>query len=297
MFQVKSPLPYHLADPLEAFFCESEAETNWSIESIPGDRDLHLYGFFENPEAARDAWILLRANFPEIPDNPEGSHLADRDWQDAYKDHFHPWSCEGLHWVPVWARDTYVVPEGEKALYLDPGMAFGTGNHATTRLCVEGLIHYFQGLAGEDVSTRKIIDAGCGSGILALSAWLLGFRDVSAFDIDADSIRICHENADMNGLTGTVDFCEGGIETGLPAGSANLILANILANVLVENREYILQGLNHHSSSCLVLSGILQQEVDEVETAYCEIAQRQGIQYEISRKNLGQWSALTFQIP
>ena len=294
MFQVKSPIPDHLADGLEAHFCESETPVHWSIESIPGGRDFNLYGFFDNPETAREAWACLRADFPDVPDSPEGRHLADRDWAEAYKDYFQPWSCKGLHWVPVWERDAYAVPDGQAALYLDPGMAFGTGNHATTRLCVEGLLDYHDRLGSGDLGAKAIVDAGCGSGILALSASLLGFSRISAFDIDADSIRICHENAAMNQLGGAVNFAECGLDEGLPPGQADLLLANILANVLTDNRETLLLGLRNQPGSTLVLSGILQPEADALEEAFRKSASALGLAFSISRACLGQWASVTF---
>src|SRR4030095_8213160 len=104
----------------------------------------------------------------------EPSHrtLGDVDWRDSYKEHFHAWRFGRLHWVPVWERDKHIVPPGDAVLWLDPGLAFGTGNHQTTRLCVERLVT----LAEERGTGGVVIDAGCGSGILALSAALLGFR-------------------------------------------------------------------------------------------------------------------------
>ena len=294
MYQVKSPIPEHLADELEAHFCESEELVHWSIESIPGGHDFQLFGFFENPEQADEAWINLREDFPDIPESKEGFQLPDRDWVEAYKDHFQPWSCNGLHWVPLWERDDYEVPEGEVALYLDPGMAFGTGNHPTTRLCVEGLLDFTADLDPQSREEVNIVDAGCGSGILALSARLLGFSRISAFDIDADSIRICHENAIMNQLKGAVFFTECGLDDGLPSGKADLLLANILANVLTDYRERLLLALCDKPGSTLVLSGILQKEAETLTNAFRESAKSLNLQFKISRADLGQWSSVTF---
>ena len=294
MYQVKSPIPDHLADELEAHFCESDEMVHWSIESIPGGHDFQLYGFFDNPEQADEAWYKLSRDFPDIPESKEGFQLPDRDWAEAYKDHFQPWSCNGLHWVPLWERDDYKVPGGEVALYLDPGMAFGTGNHPTTRLCVEGLLDFTADLDPQLRQEVNIVDAGCGSGILALSASLLGFSRISAFDIDADSIRICHENAIMNQLKGAVSFTECGLDDGLPSGKADLLLANILANVLTDYRESLLLALSDKPGSTLVLSGILQKEVETLTNAFRESAKSLNLKFEISRADLGQWSSVTF---
>ena len=294
MYQIKSPIPDHLADELEAHFCESDELVHWSLESIPGGHDFQLYGFFDNPEQADEAWVNLREGFPDIPESKEGFQLPDRDWAEAYKDHFQPWSCNGLHWVPLWERDDYEVPGGEVALYLDPGMAFGTGNHPTTRLCVEGLLGFTADLDQQSRKEVNIVDAGCGSGILALSASLLGFSRISAFDIDADSIRICHENAIMNQLEGTVSFTDCGLDYGLPSGKADLLLANILANVLTDYRERLLLALCDKPGSTLVLSGILQKEVETLTNAFRESAKSLNLQFKISRADLGQWSSVTF---
>ena len=147
-------------------------------------------------------------------------------------------------------------------------MAFGTGNHPTTRLCVEGLLGFSADLDPQLRKELNIVDAGCGSGILALSASLLGFSRISAFDIDADSIRICHENAIMNQLEGAVSFTECGLDDGLPSGKADLLLANILANVLTDYRESLLLALRDKPGSTLVLSGILQKEVETLTNAF-----------------------------
>ena len=296
MFQIKSPVPDHLVDELEVFFYESDNVSNWSLESIPGGHDFQLFGFFESPELAYDAWSLIRNQFEEIPDHPEVIQLPDRDWKEAYKDHFKPWSSKGLHWVPLWERGSYFVPRDEVALYLDPGMAFGTGNHETTRLCVEGLLNFRSLICDAEAETLKVVDAGCGSGILSLSAWLLGFRDVEGFDIDDDSIRVCHQNAAVNELEKTVLFFQGDLSEAIFPGKADLILANILANVLIENRECILRGLNLSSSSCLILSGILNHEVNAVEAAYRETLNQLEIQAHITGMQMGQWAALYLQI-
>src|SRR5690606_39178015 len=113
--------------------------------------------------------------------------------------------------------------------WLDPGMAFGTGNHETTRLCCERLALY----AARCGNAGRVIDAGCGSGILALSAAKLGFGGVAGFDNDAEAIRVSRENAELNGLAGKVDFYVGDLITGLAGRQAELVLANIQSDVLI----------------------------------------------------------------
>lgn len=295
MIQLKTPIPDPLADELEAYFCEDGSD-HWMIESIPGGRDFHLYGFFPTTEEAQSAYHQLRDVFSELPLESTISELPDQDWQNAYKLHFQPWQCGNLHWVPVWMRDEYSVPENGKALYLDPGMAFGTGNHETTRLCVEGLLEYSQQYDLQSLSQKTIIDAGCGSGILGLSAALLGFEHIQAFDIDEDSIRICHENAALNNLKGSVKFSVADLGSGIPHHSADLILANILAPILSQNSEKLLNGLRPESGSTLILSGILQKEAESVLKTFQETARTLSLKMEIDHKDLGIWSALICKI-
>jgi ribosomal protein L11 methyltransferase len=162
--------------------------------------------------------------------------LAESDWRDSYKAHFKPWQFGRLHWVPAWERGKYQVPAGEEVLWLDPGLAFGTGNHETTRLCVERLVAMEAAMTakGRDKSEVRVIDGGCGSGILALSAAKLGFRRILGFDNDPEAVRVSEENAGLNGLEGRVAFSVGDLVTGLAGQEADVLLANILANVLIE---------------------------------------------------------------
>ena len=295
MIQLKAPVSDSSVEFLESHFCEA-GSGNWIIESIPGGRDFHLQGYFETPGQAQASYQLLQAEVTGLPPQPQLSELPDQDWQEAYKHHFQPWNCGTIHWVPSWLKGTYQLPPGHKALYLDPGMAFGTGNHETTRLCLEALVQYHSQLSPEDIPKMRVIDAGCGSGILALSAALLGFQEIHAFDIDEDSIRICHENSNANNLQNQVRFAHDGIEPSIQPRSADLILANILAPVLVDHAEILLQGLVCHTGSTVILSGILNQEAENVGKAYLEASAGLGIGLSISRQDYGIWSGIFGQI-
>ena len=94
--------------------------------------------------------------------------LPDQDWKDSYKAHFKASRFGRLHWVPEWERKSYSLPPGDVVLWLDPGLAFGTGNHETTRLCCERLVSHAEAAArpgARPVESVRVIDAGCGSGI------------------------------------------------------------------------------------------------------------------------------------
>lgn len=222
------------------------------------------------------------------PAAPEERALGDQDWRDSYKAHFKAWRCGRLHWVPVWERATHVLAAGETAIWLDPGLAFGTGNHETTRLCVERLV-----ARAENTARRgAVIDAGCGSGILALSAVRLGWTDVSGFDNDPEAVRVSEENATLNDLAGAVRFTTADLVTGLPAGTeADVVLANIQADVLL---RFIPQLINSIApGGLLVLSGILARENDQVRAAYA--AATPG--WRVEHRLMGEWSDVALSAP
>ena len=172
------------------------------------------------------------------------------------------------------------MPAGGQVLWLDPGMAFGTGNHETTRLCVERLV----ALAKAGGTSGRVVDAGCGSGILALSAALLGYRQVSGFDNDPEAVRVSEENAALNGLAGRVKFQIGDLVTGFGGGRADVVLANILANVLIQYARELTAAVA--PGGTLILSGILAVEVGQVKAAFAAIAP----EWRQESHVMGEWS-------
>ncbi|MEM9227633.1 MAG: 50S ribosomal protein L11 methyltransferase, partial [Verrucomicrobiota bacterium] len=184
MHILEAAIPADLVEPLEAHFAE-EGLVCWGIEAVP-QGNIVLKGFFATIEEIAPAHKALTAAFPDLVFNQ--NEIPDRQWQDAYKAFLKPWSCGALHWIPAWERKQTQLPAGHFALYFDAGMAFGTGSHETTRLMARRLIEY-QDRAGPDYTRRCIIDAGCGSGILTLSAALLGNAHSYGFDQDPEAIR------------------------------------------------------------------------------------------------------------
>jgi ribosomal protein L11 methyltransferase len=227
---------------------------------------------------------------------PRYEVLPDTNWKDSYKAHFKPWSFEGLHWVPVWERETYPVPYGEAVVWLDPGMAFGTGNHETTRLCIEALIVYLKDrqAAGQSLNHLTCCDAGCGSGILAISARKMGFASVVGFDNDPDAVRISHENTELNDLVGEVGFWEGDLEGGFKKIMYDLVFANILGVVLMKHPHELLTSVN--PGGRLILSGILTQEVEEVHSIYLEMLHQLEKKGSFSSHVSGEWSDLVIDL-
>lgn len=264
---------------------------SWSVLEDAIERRAWLVGVFESEGQASAGWSELQPSLAgaglETLGDPVPRLLADQDWRDSYKAHFKPWQFGRLHWVPVWERGKYPLPEGDAVLWLDPGLAFGTGNHETTRLCVERLV----ALTEEHGPKGSVIDAGCGSGILALSAALLGFRDVAAFDNDPEAVRISEENAALNGLAGSVRFFVGDLVSGLAGARADIVLANIQADVLIRFARELVAAVA--PGGTLVLSGILARENSDVRAAFEALTPG----WTINARIMGEWSDVVLARP
>lgn len=283
VFEFKIEVALSAVPAIEDLLGEREEQRLMVLEDKPSGR-AWLTGYFESRSEAQSVWT----DFAESLDaawkvsEPELRELADTDWKESYKAHFKAWQFGSLHWVPVWERETFKLPVGGQVLWLDPGMAFGTGNHETTRLVVERLVK----LAAEHGASGRVIDAGCGSGILALSAAKLGYRDIVAFDNDALSVDVSKENAVMNDLVGRVDFFVGDLVSGLPGRQAELVLANIQADVLMLFKGELLGSVA--PNGVLVLSGILAQELTQVKEEFAAAAPG----WAVDSRVMGEWSDL-----
>ena len=183
LWEIRVEIPAAAAEGTELALLE-HGVGEWSLLEDAIATRAWVVGIFHAETEAEAAWAALR---PSLPVEPAGEFrprpLPDTDWANSYRVHFKPWTFGRLHWVPVWERGSFRTPAGHSVLWLDPGLAFGTGNHETTRLCIERLLEFEARMAGGHGSpaTMRVLDAGCGSGILALSAALLGFGDVEGF--------------------------------------------------------------------------------------------------------------------
>ena len=292
LFELKAEIPPAAANAADDILLEHGFE-NWSVLEDVIVKRAWLAGIAEDEAVTQAQWNelapLLAAAGIEPVAGPTARALGDADWRDSYKAHFHAWQFGRLHWVPVWEREKFVLPPGEAVLWLDPGLAFGTGNHETTRLCVERLVT----LTEEHGTGGRVVDAGCGSGILALSAALLGYRDVHGFDNDPEAIRVSEENAAFNGLTGRVHFQVGDLISGLAGeeGRADVLLANIQADVLMRFASALVAAVA--PGGTLVLSGILAGENAQVRTTFEELAPR----WSVNARVMGEWSDVVLTRP
>lgn len=288
MIELSGELDETHLDALEDRLCEY-VRCQWTVVNDRPGTPFYLKGYFETEAEADSAWAALQADAGDyLPATVSRRQLDDADWQDAYKRYLKPWHCGHLHWVPEWMRADFKPPQGAVVLYFDAGMAFGTGAHETTRLMARRLMAF----RDTHPDSARIIDAGCGSGILALSAYKLGFRDVFGFDRDTESIRISRENRASNGLPDdVVDFAACGLEAGLQGRQAELILANIISEVLVIHADVLLSALAPRG--VLALSGILAKEANAVREVFAQKADAlfpEGL--SIDQEVDGDWSDL-----
>ena len=201
----------------------------------------------------------LRKALPEktrpLLEKPVWHILEDKDWEREWMTNYHPMQCGDNFWIcPSWTEPP--CPEAVN-LHLDPGLAFGTGTHPTTFLCVSWL-------ARQNLGDLSVIDYGCGSGILGLACLLLGARKVTGVDIDPQALLATQENARRNGLESSrfpvcfPDRC--------PADEVDLVIANILAGPLVELAPTL--GALIKPGGRICLSGIIDSQVSAVKQAY-----------------------------
>ena len=185
--------------------------------------------------------------------------LEDKDWVREWMDHFKPMKFGRRLWIcPSWCK----TPDPDTVnLMLDPGLAFGTGTHPTTAMCLEFL-------DGEPLEGKHVIDFGCGSGILAIAALLLGAKSALGLDIDPQAIKASGENAERNGVRDRLSLRLTGGEAPEENEKADVLVANILAGPLTElapDIEKLVKKGGH-----LALSGILGKQADDVRAVYSE---------------------------
>lgn len=217
-----------------------------------------IVALFPNEEAAVQAQALL-----QLQDFFEGcevlgiQEVEQQDWVRLTQSQFQPVDITPEFWiVPTW----HELPEGAKiSIRLDPGLAFGTGTHPTTRMCLRWIAKQPKGSLG------RTLDYGCGSGILAIGAAKFGAQDIDAVDIDEDAVTSCELNAQANEVT---------LNAGLPdkaRGEYQTVLANILATPLKMLAPLLVSHVQ--AGGHLVLAGILERQADELKQAYAPYIQ------------------------
>ncbi len=200
------------------------------------------------------------------------------DWIDVWKKHFRPIHLGKIVVVPEWI--SYEKAHDEEVVLLDSNMAFGTGEHETTSMCVELMQDYLR--AGDTV-----IDVGCGSGILGISALKLGAGKAYLTDIDQVAVTSATHNCALNGVEGGATVALSNLldDTNI---QGELILANIMAEVLILLAPSIPKNLKE--GGVLILSGIIDARISAVEEAYAALGLKR-----IAHRKKGEWNALVFK--
>ena len=211
--------------------------------------------------------------------------LGDNDWAHSWQKYYKPMAVgEKLYIVPEWMREE-PLPQGKVPLYLNPGLTFGTGSHASTQLCLMGLEEY-------TVPGKPVLDLGCGSGILSIAALALGASHAAAVDIDPKAVDVAYENAALNGigkdryrvLAGNV-LDDEALVADLAREKYALVLANIVADVIIplsaRAGEFMDEG------AVFLCSGIIDTRADEVAAAL----ERNGLHVFCRREQKG-WVSL-----
>lgn len=210
--------------------------------------------------------------------------LQENDWATSWQKYYKPLAVgEKLYIVPEWLRGE-PVPEGRTPLYLNPGLTFGTGNHASTRLCLE----WVEQFAGQGTAA---LDLGCGSGILSIAALLLGCSSAVGVDIDPKAVGVAYENAAMNGIGRERYAVMAGDVIGdlslrreLARNRYGLVMANIVADVIIPLSAHV--GELMAPGGVFLCSGIIDTRCEEVRAAL----ERNGLEL-IGRKDRNGWVA------
>ena len=254
------------------------------IDSLPEDVQVHAWfepdaTFQKRLQALRSQLDMNRRLAPEVDLGTlaiDTVNVKDEDWSEVWKQFYKPFRAgKSLVVKPTW--EPYAPKPGDRVIEIDPGMAFGSGTHETTGMCLELLEEAVHG--GE-----RVIDVGTGSGILAIGAALLGAKDVLAIDIDPTAVKVARENVAHNHLEQTVTTLEGNLLEKVDA-QCEVCVANIIADVIC----MFAAPLNDHiiPGGLFICSGIIKEREQDVTGAL--LAAGYAI-LEIRRK--GEWVAM-----
>lgn len=219
---------------------------------------IHIYISPDENPAEAVAFLSERLNENKIANKIDLNKCKNEDWENNWKEFFKPMNVgEKLLIRPLWIDD-YENPTGRKVLSIEPGLAFGTGGHDTTRLCLEMCEKYLK-------DGDSVLDTGCGSGILAIACLLLGAKNAVGVDIDELAVKTAIENGKVNGFSEPeYKILEGNL-TDKVTGKFDLVVANIVADVIIMFSDFVGDFMNDRAH--FIVSGIIAPRADEVKAA------------------------------
>lgn len=226
---------------------------------LKADRDKAKIHIYIDPEDNIDeavSFLKERLNASDIAYTIDLSNVREDDWLNNWRKYFKPMPVgERLLINPSWYTDT--DPEGRAVLNIDPGLAFGTGKHETTRLCMEALERYVN-------KGAKVLDVGCGSGILGIAAVLLGADSAFGVDIDETAVRTANENARINGVGDSFTAIAGDLVDKVTE-KYDIVVANIVADAIIALSASVPRFMT--DDAVYIVSGIIDARADDVKNA------------------------------
>lgn len=246
----------------------------WELCDIPEQENTEIVtvsAYYADDEKLQDRLKQIESELAAVEErigsfrfgNIRFRSLSEKDWANEWKQYFHVTHVgESLVIKPSW--EEYNPKEGEHVIKIDPGMAFGTGTHHTTNMCMARLEKVLS-------ANAEVFDVGTGSGILAIAAALLGAKSVKAVDIDAVAVRVARENIADNGLEDKIEVKEGDLLRGTE-GQADVIIANIIADIIIMLLKDIPGKLK--DDGIFLASGIISDRRADVEAAAAEVGMK-----------------------
>lgn len=246
----------------------------WELCDIPEQENTEIVtvsAYYADDEKLQDRLKQIESELAAVEErigsfrfgNIRFRSLSEKDWANEWKQYFHVTHVgESLVIKPSW--EEYTPKEGEHVIKIDPGMAFGTGTHHTTNMCMARLEKVLP-------ANAEVFDVGTGSGILAIAAVLLGAKSVKAVDIDAVAVRVARENIADNGLEDKIEVKEGDLLRGTE-GQADVIIANIIADIIIMLLKDIPGKLK--DEGIFLASGIISDRRADVEAAAAEVGMK-----------------------
>lgn len=280
---IEDPSDFHLQgqDPLAWDYMEKEVFDF-------GHEDVRVIGYFSSEEDINEkiSEIEKRLDYVKSLDLDTGSleifkkEVKQENWENEWKKYFNVQKVsKSIVIKPSW--EEYTAKEGEKIIDIDPGMAFGTGTHETTRMCINAIEKYMK-------KGDSLIDIGCGSGILSIAAAHLGAEKVIAVDLDKLAVKVSKENVDLNGFSNTIDVRYGDL-TDVIEEKADVIVANIIADIIAKLSENIADFMKE--GAYFISSGIINDKKDFVITKLKEN------NFDIIEENNdGEWNCIVCRV-
>lgn len=243
--------------------------SSWKDEETKEVRHTLYFQEEKDAFAARDLLMVKAeefASFGCVFEQIECTRLKREDWAESWKLHFKPMVVsERLAVSPSWEK--FHPAAGQSLIILDPGMSFGTGQHATTKFCLASIDRFIAELKAKRQSEISLLDAGSGSGILAIGGKLLGCTRVDAFDIDPETLPVARENAQKNGIRDEALSLKAASLTEYASDIRyDIVAANILSSALIAGKEKLLSFCR--PGTFLILAGILDAEYERVKEAF-----------------------------